>query len=105
MQAEGWYRDPYDIHTDRWFSNGHATPLVRDDGVESHDPPPSSPYPEPLIVSPGTEASQGTDLKRADDPAEHRTYDAEDAAEAVMDTVAQSAPGNLLAWPSPRRPR
>jgi hypothetical protein len=22
MHAEGWYRDPYGLHADRWFSNG-----------------------------------------------------------------------------------
>jgi hypothetical protein len=28
--AEGWYRDPYGIHQDRWFSAGTPTSLVRD---------------------------------------------------------------------------
>jgi hypothetical protein len=27
VQAEGWYRDPYEIHDDRWFSDGRPTRL------------------------------------------------------------------------------
>lgn len=41
--AQGWYSDPYG-HKARWFSNGRATALVRDDGVESNDPPPEVPF-------------------------------------------------------------
>ena len=41
MKAEGWYKDPYKVHEDRWYSDGTPTALVRDSGVESHDPPPS----------------------------------------------------------------
>jgi hypothetical protein len=40
VRAQGWYRDPYGIHGQRWISAGHATSLVRDDGVESRDEPP-----------------------------------------------------------------
>lgn len=65
MAAEGWYRDPYAVHTDRWFSNGHPTNLVRDDGVECQDDPPPGPVPGPLVEIPEGSAS-GSDLKRAD---------------------------------------
>jgi hypothetical protein len=42
--AQGWFCDPYRQHNARWFSDGSPTALVRDDGVESQDPPPTSPY-------------------------------------------------------------
>lgn len=44
MRAEGWYRDPYDRHEARWFSDGSPTSLVRDGGVEAHDAPPADAY-------------------------------------------------------------
>jgi hypothetical protein len=40
MKAEGWYQDPYEMHEDRWYSDGTPTALVRDADVESNDPPP-----------------------------------------------------------------
>lgn len=43
-KAQGWYRDPYQQHLARWFSDGSPTALVRDDGVESMDPPPEHPF-------------------------------------------------------------
>jgi len=49
---EGWHLDPYKLHTDRWISNGRPTKLVRDDGVESYDPPPNEPFTGPLVPSP-----------------------------------------------------
>lgn len=49
VQAQGWFRDPYDQHDDRWFSAGQPTSLVRDHGVESQDAPPDSPVPSGLI--------------------------------------------------------
>ena len=44
MKAQGWYGDPFRRHGARWFSDGNPTALVRDDGVESKDPPPSTGY-------------------------------------------------------------
>ena len=35
MKAEGWYQDPYQMHEDRWYSDGTPTALVRDADVES----------------------------------------------------------------------
>jgi hypothetical protein len=79
MNAEGWYRDPYQIHTDRWFSDGRPTSLVRDNGIESRDPPPPTPPPGELIESAaGPEGPD--DLRRADDRGEGKAYDPGQAA-------------------------
>ena len=102
MRAEGWYRDPYALHADRWFSDGRPTDLVRDSGQESRDPPPSVPYPEPLVDAETTEPSDGSDLLRADDEAAGGAYDPEEVAEAAMDAMAQ--PNNSVTW-NARRPR
>jgi hypothetical protein len=68
MQAEGWYRDPYGIHGDRWISAGQPTSLVRDQGVESRDEPPPRETPLPLVSVAETQESDGNDLLRADQP-------------------------------------
>jgi hypothetical protein len=67
MDAEGWYLDPYKKHTDRWFSSGRPTKLVRDNGIESYDPPPDEAVIGPLEESHENESHDGADLKRADD--------------------------------------
>jgi hypothetical protein len=46
MDAQGWYRDPYLVHEDRYFSAGQPTKLVRDGGNEDYDPPPDGPKAE-----------------------------------------------------------
>lgn len=43
-KAQGWYGDPFRRHNARWFSDGNPTALVRDEGVESTDPPPTTVY-------------------------------------------------------------
>ena len=67
---EGWYTDPYERHEARWFSEGQATKLVRDGGVEAYDDPPEGPPPgvaEKIVIDPP--ASLGpSDLLRADGP-------------------------------------
>jgi hypothetical protein len=71
MAPQGWYRDPFGVHQDRYFSAGSPTKLVRDDGRESYDPPPDQPLPngDLIPVAPaGTEASDGADLQRVDQP-------------------------------------
>ena len=40
MGAQGWHRDPFGLHDDRWLSRGRPTRLVRDQGAESYDEPP-----------------------------------------------------------------
>ena len=65
MRAEGWYRDPYLLHDDRWFSDGKPTRLVRDKAVESYDDPPSGDLPAELVpVAEGR--ADNSDTKRAD---------------------------------------
>ena len=67
VEAEGWYKDPYRLHTDRWYSNGKPTALVRDKGVESHDdPPPGEPL-QPTEHAGECSAPHPDELRRADD--------------------------------------
>jgi hypothetical protein len=65
--AEGWYRDPFGIHEDRWISEGRPTKLVRDGGVEATDAPPSQQFPGELVPIPEPETSSPDDLRRADE--------------------------------------
>ncbi len=39
----GWQSDPFNLHEQRYFSQGQPTKLVRDGGVESYDAPPDAP--------------------------------------------------------------
>lgn len=86
MKAEGWYRDPYKRHRDRWFSDGRPTALVRDDGGEGHDPPPDVPVVEPLVEATSASAENGDDLRRADDPPAKTAFDQDTP---VVDQVMQ----------------
>jgi hypothetical protein len=75
VKAEGWYCDPYAIHSDRWFSDGQPTNLVRDQGVESRDEPPPRELPLPLVHVAEIQVSDGSDLLRADNaPKGKRNY-------------------------------
>jgi hypothetical protein len=65
--AEGWYRDPYGIHQDRWFSSGTPTSLVRDQGAEGHDEPPGYPPAGPPEEIPDIDRFPEDDLRRADE--------------------------------------
>jgi hypothetical protein len=67
VHAEGWYRDPYGIHEDRWVSDGQPTSLVRDQGTESRDEPPPGEPPFPLVPVAENELSDGQDLLRAEE--------------------------------------
>lgn|SRR5215469_6132360 len=91
--AEGWYRDPFGIHEDRWISQGLPTKVVRDGGRESYDPPPAGTLPEADLVpadqAAGREAD-GSDLRRADD-VDRRPYDPAEARRAAI--LAASLPG------------
>jgi hypothetical protein len=91
VHAEGWYRDPYKIHADRWFSDGSPTELVRDGAKESKDPPPDTPFSAPLIEVDPAGSSDSDDLRRADDPSPEGVYDSEKAVDAAFDTFP--------AWP------
>jgi hypothetical protein len=66
VKAEGWYRDPFQLHEDRWFSAGRPTSLVRDGGLESHDPAPDTSFDGPLVEAPAGEAAMD-DASNPDD--------------------------------------
>jgi hypothetical protein len=92
--AEGWYRDPYGIHQDRWFSAGNPTALVRDQGVEGHDAPPGDPPPGPPVEIPEVDKFPSDDLRRADEAeAGGVRYDAERVSEQASDAAATSFGG------------
>jgi hypothetical protein len=66
--AQGWYRDPFHAHEDRYFSAGNPTKLVRDAGRESNDDPPDQLYAaaDLVRVPEGEDDFSGRDLIRAD---------------------------------------
>ena len=65
---EGWFTDPYGRHEARWLSEGTATGLVRDGGVEGNDPAPDGPPPfEPQPIEVESEVSAAEEMRRADD--------------------------------------
>jgi hypothetical protein len=86
VDAEGWYVDPYGLHGERWFSDGAPTKLVRDDGKESFDPPPSVAPSGPLVAIAEQESVDGADLDRADDWQTKRTL-----KEAMRDLFLQTS--------------
>lgn len=93
--AEGWYRDPYGIHQDRWFSAGTPTALVRDQGTEGHDDPPGYPPPAPPAEIPETDQFPADDFRRADDaetPTGHG--DQETAADRAFNAEFGGFPGD-----------
>ena len=86
LVAEGWYKDPYGKHDDRWLSAGEPTSLVRDAGIESRDPPPDTPLPTTLVPSEtSNQASDGDDLRRADDAEREPPYDRDSVVQAELD--------------------
>jgi hypothetical protein len=92
-RAQGWYRDPYCIHQDRYFSAGTATKLVRDGGREAYDAPPDRPPPGGDLVpadEPGEETQDGTSMRRADD-ASTEPYDPVVARRAALDVFERSS--------------
>jgi hypothetical protein len=93
MRAQGWCRDPYGIHGERWYSDGEPTSLVRDGGVESRDaPPPGEPSAPPVPLNPTpTDAS---DMMRADQSTrEDQSFDVKAGARAVLDGSGQLGVG------------
>ena len=103
VKAEGWYLDPYGVHTERWYSNGEPTSLVRDEGGESRDPPPEGQAPGPLVEAEVPKASRVNDLRRADEQessslaADLRRADEspedESFGDAALDAGAESGAG------------
>jgi len=73
--AEGWYKDPYRKHDDRWFSDDKPTSLVRDGRIASQDPPPDTPLPTTLVPSEvSNQPSDGDDLRRTEDAEQETPY-------------------------------
>jgi hypothetical protein len=54
MKPQGWYRDPFGIHENRWFSDGNPTKLVRDGATVAYDEPPPGSLPGPLKRGPSS---------------------------------------------------
>ena len=79
MREQGWYRDPYRLHTDRWYSDGRPSRLVRDGTVEAYEePPPVDPPGAPERIPEG--AGDSSDVKRADAASRgNQTFDAKKA--------------------------
>ena len=75
------------------MSQGWATKLVRDGGVESYDLPPDLPLPDVLVpVDSGSGHSDGSsDLRRADEACDEPAYDKKRARRAVIDTMGGGA--------------
>jgi hypothetical protein len=95
VKAQGWYRDPYRVHEDRYFSDGQPTKLVRDGRTESYDPPPSYPPEGELVEVTPSPPADGSDMRRADDPAAGpAVYDRKAAFWAALDSVAVYGPTN-----------
>jgi hypothetical protein len=108
--AQGWFRDPFGVHEDRYFSAGQPTKLVRDHDVEAYDEPPDRPFAllDLVPVAPDTEIGLGgSDLLRADDAERHgqsadllradeadvdEPYSAARARRAAMDSVTRTFP-------------
>jgi hypothetical protein len=93
VKAQGWYRDPYGMHEDRYFSDGQPTKLVRDGGTESYDPPPPGPPGVELVEVTESSQTDGGDLRRADErSAGPAAYDRKAAFWAALDSVAVYGP-------------
>jgi len=88
LPAEGWYKDPYHIHDERWFSSGEPTGLVRDGQVESNDPPPDERFTGELVRPESPSPPPGAGLRRADDAERGTPVDPDAALEEELDTVA-----------------
>jgi hypothetical protein len=93
MDEEGWYVDPYDIHEARWVSAGVPTALVRDDDVETQDPPPSIGSTGQLQELEEAVPHDGGDLLRADS-ADGESFDPEAAEDAGWGSFGPSSGGD-----------
>ncbi len=84
VAAQGWYRDPFGRHDDRYFSAGTPTKLVRDGTVESYDPPPAG-QPVPGALSPVVPVEPETARRGRG----RRPAAPVDACRTVLDTLAR----------------
>jgi hypothetical protein len=99
---EGWFTDPWGHHEARWFSLGKAADLVRDGGVEGHDPVPNTPptlTPAPIPhEAPGRVGAE--DLKRADDE-ERKIVDPDALRGRLVDAAEEGLIGGVYVPPHP----
>ena len=95
MKVQGWHRDPYLVHEDRYFSDGQPTKLVRDGGKESYDPPPAGAPKTGLAEVPRVEPADNADLRRADDPSAGAVWDMKAPIRALLTS------DHGLLWPGP----
>jgi hypothetical protein len=87
---EGWYTDPYARHEARWMSRGRPTALVRDGKVEGQDTAPDGPFMViPVMVEGLADASNGADLRRADDAERGSAYDPQSAARRAWEASGE----------------
>jgi hypothetical protein len=87
---EGWYTDPYARHEARWMSQGKPSALVRDGKVEGNDPAPDGPFKViPVRVEGQADASNGTDLRRADEAERGSTHDPQSAARRAWEASGE----------------
>ena len=92
MKEEGWYTDPFARHEARWMSDGKPSKLVRDNGVESQDPPPDEAYthdPQPVESA---ELGSPDDMRRADSAEAGGSFDPSKAAQAAWDAFPPAGP-------------
>lgn len=90
---EGWFTDPYACHEARWLSDGQATKLVRDGDATSYDDPPAGPWiKEPERIEADPNATEGSDLIRADAAESGDDYDEKKAKWAVYDYLGAQPP-------------
>jgi hypothetical protein len=95
VKAQGWYRDPYGLHEDRYLSDGRPTKLVRDGGAESYDPPPPRPPKVELVEVTHSPRTDGSDLRRADERKSRPSVcDKESWFAAILDGAAVWGPVN-----------
>ena len=86
--AEGWYRDPFGVHEDRWMSAGRPTKLVRDGGTESYDPPPDLPLPGVLVPADAGSSAAGDGT---DEAGQESSYSNRRASRAALDAISGGA--------------
>ena len=88
----GWFRDPYHVHEDRYFSEGAPTKLVRDSGLESFDAPPDLPVPEPPVRAPShaDRPATSSDMLRADDVEREAPYDRRAACQKATTAIVRN---------------
>jgi hypothetical protein len=92
LSAEGWYRDPFAVHEDRWMSQGQPTKLCRDGGTESYDPPPDLPLPDALVpVTSDSEAAADNSALSRSGEAGQEPYSDQRAFRAALDAISGGA--------------